>query len=197
VKRAITAMALTATVLTGVVASTASAATPTARVATGRALALLPSAIDEGAYTITNKASRKCVDADTNGGGANGTRVQLWDCNSLNQQAWRFWRTSPGSMVFYIENLKYGKCLDMDLNTFPANGTRVQLWDCNHQAQQLWSLSDFNNYGMQLRWDPFYTAYSTSVMDADNSHGLGNGSRIQLWQNVFGDNQLWKIWPWG
>lgn len=33
--------------------------------------------------------SGRCIDADLNTIGGNGTRVQLWDCNSQPQQDWR------------------------------------------------------------------------------------------------------------
>jgi hypothetical protein len=160
---------------------------------------VLPGAVWQGEYTIANEAASKCLDADATAGGVNGNKIQIWDCNVQAQQSWTFWETSPGSQVFYITNARYpSKCLDMDLNTFPSDGTKVQLWDCNYQKQQLFYLPWMDASGRTLGFHQFTANAATRfVLDADNSHGLANGSKVQLWENLSGKNQFWHIWPSG
>ena len=70
----------------------------------------------------------KCVDvagADT----ANGTPVQLYDCNGTAAQNWTV--GSDGTVR------ALGKCLDV-ASGGTADGTPVQLWDCNGTAAQKW-----------------------------------------------------------
>ena len=201
-KRAIVALALTMPALMGLGAPTAWAAvTPMAKTATSAPAAPL-SSVYWGDYTITNEAIgpgsvRRCLDTDTTQGGGNGNKIQIWGCNDLPQQDWHFYETAPGSQVFYIVSVKYNRCLDQDLNTLPRNGTRVQLWDCNYQQQQLWYLPWWTTSSHTLGFHDFYAnAARGSVLDADSSHGLGNGSVVQIWQNLGGQNQFWHVFPW-
>ena len=69
----------------------------------------------------------------TGGGTANGTRVQLWDCNGTGAQQWR-WRNQNRLL-----NPQSGRCLDVTGGS-TADGTRLQIWDCNSAAAQAWYL---------------------------------------------------------
>ncbi|MEU6955524.1 RICIN domain-containing protein [Streptomyces sp. NPDC045714] len=71
----------------------------------------------------------KCVDANANSS-ANGTKVQLWGCNTGDNQKWQ----ATGATLRSL-----GKCLDVD-GWGSANGTKVQLWDCTGGANQDWSV---------------------------------------------------------
>jgi Ricin-type beta-trefoil lectin domain len=75
----------------------------------------------------------KCLDVDVHGGGRNGSKVQLWDCNGQNQQKWLY-------VAYPLANStvswKFGRCLDVDITAGNRNGTKVQLWSCNQQPQQ-------------------------------------------------------------
>ncbi|GAA1926690.1 hypothetical protein GCM10009753_70250 [Streptantibioticus ferralitis] len=73
-----------------------------------------------------------CMDV-TSAGTANGTRVQLHDCNGTGSQVWQ--RGSNGSLV----NPQSGRCLDAT-GPSSANGTRPQTWDCTGAANQQWAL---------------------------------------------------------
>jgi hypothetical protein len=64
--------------------------------------------------------STMCLDADVNNG-ANGARVQLWQCNRSPQQTWNAGSNYGG---IYLRNAKFGKCLDADLNHIYENGGR-------------------------------------------------------------------------
>jgi beta-glucosidase len=76
---------------------------------------------------ITGAAAR-CVDV-AGGATANGTAVQLYDCNATPAQRWTV--TDDGT----IEAL--GKCLDV-AGGGTASGTQVQLYACNGTAAQTW-----------------------------------------------------------
>jgi hypothetical protein len=69
----------------------------------------------------------------TGGGTANGTQIQLWDCNGTAAQQWR-WRNQNR-----LVNPQSGRCLDVTSGS-TATGTRLQLWDCNGTAAQAWDL---------------------------------------------------------
>jgi hypothetical protein len=71
----------------------------------------------------------KCVDVD-NAGTADGTKVQLWTCNTTDAQRW----TLPGDGTVRA----FGKCLDVQLGG-TANGTVTQLWTCNGTGAQQWA----------------------------------------------------------
>jgi len=189
VKRPIATLALAISALLGFAAPMAGAATHRA------SMAAPSSAVWINEFTISNKASHKCLDADTTTGGAN---VQIWDCNLMTQQDWNVWETAPGSNVYYIVNQKYNKCLDQDLNTLPKNGTRIQLWGCNYQKQQLWYLPWMASGNRTSSWYQFFLSSAHgSVLDAANNYGNANGSPVQVWQNLNGSNQYWHIFTVG
>ncbi|MFE6937265.1 ricin-type beta-trefoil lectin domain protein [Streptomyces sp. NPDC057699] len=81
-----------------------------------------------GGGPITGLAG-KCVDV-AEGSAANGTAVQLYDCNGTAAQKW----TVGGDGTIRA----LGKCLDV-ASGGTADGTRVQLWDCNGSAAQQWA----------------------------------------------------------
>ncbi|MFF3832919.1 ricin-type beta-trefoil lectin domain protein [Streptomyces sp. NPDC002455] len=81
-----------------------------------------------GGGPITGLAG-KCVDVAA-GSAANGTAVQLYDCNGTAAQKW----TVGGDGTIRA----LGKCLDV-ASGGTADGTRVQLWDCNGSAAQQWA----------------------------------------------------------
>ncbi|MEV4136837.1 ricin-type beta-trefoil lectin domain protein [Dactylosporangium sp. NPDC049742] len=71
----------------------------------------------------------RCMDA-TGNGTANGTLIQLWDCNGGGAQQWV---PQPNGS---LRNPQSGRCLDSP-NGSTNNGARLQLWDCNGSAAQV------------------------------------------------------------
>jgi hypothetical protein len=80
----------------------------------------------------TLRVQGKCLDI-AGGGTANGTKVQLYDCNSTGAQVW-----IPQSNGAYL-NPASNRCLDIP-NSSTAAGTQVQIWDCNGTGAQRWRL---------------------------------------------------------
>jgi hypothetical protein len=65
-------------------------------------------------------------------GTANGTKVQLYDCNGTGAQQWR---RSGDELV----NAGSNKCLDAT-GPSSADGTPLQIWSCTDAANQQWAL---------------------------------------------------------
>ncbi|MFJ6797998.1 ricin-type beta-trefoil lectin domain protein [Streptomyces sp. NPDC091268] len=73
----------------------------------------------------------KCL-AAANSGTANGTPIQLWNCNNSGAQQWL--PTATGA--FY--NPQSSRCIDIPAGRLD-NGTPLQLWDCNNSNPQRWN----------------------------------------------------------
>jgi hypothetical protein len=113
----------------------------------------------------------KCVDvraANT----ANGTPVQLYDCNGTNAQQWTL--ASDGSVR------ALGKCLDVTYSG-TANGTPIQLWDCNGTGAQVWRVQA---NGALLN------PQSGRCLD-DPAGNTANSTQLQIWDCNGGPNQQW------
>lgn len=72
----------------------------------------------------------KCLDVQ-NANTANGTQVQIYDCNGSGAQQWTV--ASDGTLH------ALGKCLDVR-NGGTSNTTPVQIYDCNNSSAQQWNL---------------------------------------------------------
>ncbi|HEU5470594.1 MAG TPA: lectin [Actinophytocola sp.] len=115
----------------------------------------------------------KCLDVAASGT-ADGTRIQIHDCNGTGAQNWTL--ASDGSLR------ALGKCLDVD-HSGRADGTRIQLWTCNGtSAQQWWPRPDGG-----LRNPP-----SGKCLDVPNSN-TANGTAVQLWTCNGTDAQTWRV----
>ncbi|MFJ8041342.1 ricin-type beta-trefoil lectin domain protein [Kitasatospora sp. NPDC096147] len=113
----------------------------------------------------------KCLDVAA-AGTANGTAVQLYDCNATEAQRWTVGTDGTVRAL--------GKCLDVN-GASSADGTKVQLWDCNGSDAQ--------------RWTP--TADGTlralgKCLDVTGNASV-NGTPTQLWTCFAGANQRWVL----
>jgi endo-1,4-beta-xylanase len=127
---------------------------------------------DEG--QIRSTAAGRCVDVP-NAGTADGTAVQLWDCNGQSNQQWA--QTSAGELRVYGN-----KCLDAGGT---GNGARVQIYSCWGGDNQKWRVnSDGTIVGVQ----------SGLCLDAVGG-GTGNGTGLQLYSCWGGSNQKWSYNP--
>jgi GH18 family chitinase len=115
----------------------------------------------------------KCVDVAA-AGTANGTAVQLYDCNGTAAQTWTV--ATDGTLR------ALGKCADVTSGS-TANGAKIQLWDCNGTGAQVWQAQSNGT----LR-----NPQSNKCLDAtDNSSA--NGTRLQIWDCFGGANQVWRL----
>ena len=141
--------------------------------ATGLALALTLPASAAAAGPITGPAG-KCLDVAA-AGTANGTKVQLYDCNGTGAQQW----TVAGDGTIRV----LGKCLDV-AGGVNANGTKAQLWDCIGNGHQQWT----------------YDVASRHVVNPETGRCLdatgqssANGTPIQIWACNTQTNQQWTL----
>jgi glucose/arabinose dehydrogenase len=138
--------------------------------------------VDEFSFTTSGDTTRsgevkgvngKCLDID-NAQTTDGTKVQIWTCNTSAAQKW----TVPGDGTLRA----LGKCLDIsDAGT--ADGTKIQLWTCNGSGAQSWAAqSDGTVRNPQ----------SGKCLDA--SGGTWNdGTAVHLWTCHANANQKWTL----
>ncbi|AGL17082.1 glycoside hydrolase family protein [Actinoplanes sp. N902-109] len=124
----------------------------------------ITNAMAAGAGPITGTGG-KCVDV-AGANSANGTTVQLWDCNGTNAQRW----TVDGAALKAL-----GKCLDVAAAS-TADGAKVQLYDCNGTGAQKWT----------VRNSALVNTGSGKCLDAD-------GTRLQIWSCTGAANQAWTL----
>ncbi|MGA5446503.1 lectin [Streptomyces umbrinus] len=138
--------------------------------------------VDEFSFTTSGDTTRsgevrgvngKCLDVD-NAQTADGTKVQIWTCNTSAAQKW----TVPGDGTLRV----LGKCLDVSEGA-SADGTRIQLWTCNGSGAQTWAAqSDGTVRNPQ----------SGKCLDA--SGGTWNdGTAVHLWTCHANANQKWTL----
>jgi hypothetical protein len=136
------------------------------------AVVLLPGAAQAATGPITGLGG-KCVDVNA-ASTANGTAIQLYDCNGSNAQQWTV--GSDGSLQ------ALGKCLDVT-SAGTANGTTIQLWDCNGSNAQKWTANAAKN---------LVNTGSGKCLDA-TGNGSANGTRLQIWTCASTANQQWTL----
>jgi glucosylceramidase len=113
----------------------------------------------------------KCVDV-SGANTANGTAIQLWDCNGTGAQQWTV--GTDGTIR------ALGKCLDVT-SAGTANGTKIQLWDCNGTGAQQWTVTAARD---------ILNPASNRCLDATDQSSA-NGTRLQIWDCTGGANQKW------
>jgi endo-1,4-beta-xylanase len=127
---------------------------------------------------VVGGQSGRCIDVP-NSTQANGTQVQLYDCNGATNQTWTY--TSSKQLQVYGN-----KCLDAN-GKGTTNGTTVIIWDCNGQTNQQWNVNTNGTItGVQ----------SGLCVDATGA-ATGNGTKIILWSCNGQSNQQFTLVPAG
>ncbi|WP_181787941.1 glycoside hydrolase family 16 protein [Streptomyces phytophilus] len=119
-------------------------------------------------------AGGKCLDV-AGASPANGSAVQLYDCNGTTAQRWTVGTDGTVRAL--------GKCLDAAA-AGTANGTRVQLYDCNGTGAQRWSYNSATRDIVNLAADKCLDALGGST---------ANGTPTQLWTCTGAANQKWTL----
>ena len=125
-----------------------------------------------GAGPITGLAG-KCVDVAA-AGTADGTAVQLYDCNGSAAQSWT--RSSDGTLR------ALGKCLDVTSGS-TADGAKVQLWTCNGSGAQQWTYTS----GRDL-----VNPQANKCLDVTGNNSA-NATPLQIWTCTGAANQKWTL----
>ena len=137
--------------------------------------------VDSVSVTTSNTATGvpirglagKCVDV-AGANPANGTAVQLYDCNGSAAQQWTV--GSDGTIR------ALGKCLDVTGGA-TADGTTTQLYDCNGSAAQRWAVSSAND---------IVNPQANKCLDVTGNNSA-NGTRLQIWTCSGAANQKWTV----
>ncbi|KJA18263.1 carbohydrate-binding module family 13 protein [Hypholoma sublateritium FD-334 SS-4] len=119
----------------------------------------------------------KCVDV-RGAQFANGTPVQIYDCNGTNAQKWFVVR---GSTKVQLAGTNF--CLDA--GSSPANGVGLKIWQCfdNLPAQQ-WFFTNDSRIALENQGQ---------CMDLTNGVQT-NGNQLQTWKCTDADaNQVWDV----
>ncbi|MGW4658111.1 RICIN domain-containing protein [Streptomyces sp. NPDC004279] len=115
----------------------------------------------------------KCVDV-AGANPANGTAVQLYDCNGTTAQKWTV--GSDGTVR------ALGKCLDA-VGNGTADGSKVQLWDCTGGPNQKWTVTGARD---------IVNPQANKCLDVTDNNSA-NGTRLQIWSCSGGANQKWTV----
>ncbi|KAJ8520470.1 hypothetical protein ONZ45_g2708 [Pleurotus djamor] len=122
-----------------------------------------------------NGNKSKCVDV-RGGVVANGTPVQIYDCNGTGAQNWV---VQSGSTKVQLAGTNF--CLDA--GSAPANGIGMKIWTCfdNLPAQQWYYTGDLR----------VAVEGKGQCLDLTNGN-LANSNQLQTWQCTDGNtNQIW------
>ncbi|KAF9475158.1 hypothetical protein BDN70DRAFT_841310 [Pholiota conissans] len=119
----------------------------------------------------------KCLDV-RGANFANGTPVQIYDCNGTKAQKWFVIR---GSTKVQLAGTNF--CLDA--GSSPASGVGLKIWQCyNNLAAQQWFYTDDNRIDLEGQGQ---------CMDLTNGV-LTNSNQVQTWQCTnFNNNQVWNV----
>lgn len=115
----------------------------------------------------------KCVDV-AGADPADGTAVQLYDCNGTAAQQWSV--GADGTIR------ALGKCLDV-ASGGTADGTPVRLWECNGTAAQQWALPAARDV---------VNPQANKCLDAAGG-ASANGTRLQIWTCTGAAQQKWTV----
>ena len=124
------------------------------------------------AGVLRGSGSNRCLDVP-NTSTANGTLLNIWDCNGGANQQWAY--LSNGELQVYGS-----KCLDVP-NHATAAGTRVEIWDCNGGANQQWNLNS----------DGTVTGRESGLCLDVTGAGTANGTAVEIWTCNGAANQKW------
>jgi beta-glucosidase len=105
---------------------------------------------------------------------ANGTKVDVYTCNSTNAQSWTV--ESNGTLQ------ALGKCLDVTSGG-TANGTLIDLYTCNGTGAQVWQPQ---SGGALLN------PQSGKCLD-DTGFSTTPGTQVQIWSCTGAANQSWTL----
>ena len=121
---------------------------------------------------VSGKDSSECVD-DTAGSSANGTSIELWDCNGEFNQDW----TVESNGTLQVN----GKCMDITGADY-TNGTLIELYTCNGGANQVW----------EAEGGTLVNPASGKCLD-DPAGSTTEGTQLDLWTCNGGTNQKWTV----
>ncbi|WP_344440540.1 RICIN domain-containing protein [Kitasatospora nipponensis] len=153
-------------------------------------------------HQIHNRYAGFCLDAANYGPqkpSNNGDKVQVWPCNSYDQQGWTYVHVAgwPDNVVTIHNDAAPGSCLDLDVShsgpNYDFGGNNVQMWQCNGWGNQMWEV---NNNGLLINLVNTNRNAPTPVLDAQNFGGTNPGvagDQVLAWNDWnYGGSQIWS-----
>ena len=138
--------------------------------------------LTEGKFYTISAANGKVVEvADYNID--NGAKIQLMDNANFEWQQWGF--VAAGDGVYRIRNRFTGKMMDLDMGGV-SDGTRVHQWEGAQASSQLWVVEPTNDGRVKIK-----SNLAGKLLDPGMA--TENGTVLQIWADVNGDNQFWTI----
>ena len=141
--------------------------------------------VADGVYVVSSGlGGRKVLDM-TGGSTANGARLQIWDSNMTEAQAFRF-TYDDETGLYSIVSVKSGKALDATDGKC-SNGTAVQQWGSNGTMAQRWAvLRDSGGLSIRSALD------ESQALDVANA-SASNGAKLQLYASNGTAAQLFSL----
>ncbi|KAF9041468.1 G-X-X-X-Q-X-W domain-containing protein [Panaeolus papilionaceus] len=135
-----------------------------------------PTSTQLGRPINPNFSPSKCLDV-RGAVYANGTPVQIYDCNNTGAQRWVIKR---GSTKVQVAGTNF--CLDA--GSAPASGVGMKIWQCyNNLAAQQWVFTEDNRIALQGQGQ---------CLDLPNGV-MVNSNQVQTWQcSDNNNNQVWS-----
>ena len=138
--------------------------------------------LTEGKFYTISAANGKVIEvADYNID--NGAKIQLMDNANFEWQQWNF--VAAGDGVYRIQNRFTGKMMDLDMGGV-SDGTRVHQWEGAQASSQLWVVEPTNDGRVKIK-----SNLAGKLLDPGMA--TENGTVLQIWADVNGDNQFWTI----
>jgi len=133
--------------------------------------------VNRGAPIFPNFNRKKCIDV-RGGALANGTPVQIYDCNDTAAQRFEL---SFGTTQVRVKNTNF--CLDAGSN--PGNGVRMKIWQCyDNLPAQRWHLTQDWRIALEGRG---------LCLDLPGGN-TANGNVLQTWTcGDYNNNQAWLM----
>jgi len=116
--------------------------------------------------------ANKCIDIP-GANPADGTQLQIWDCNGTVAQQWTF--AADGTVR------AMGMCMDVAWGS-TANGAKIQIVHCNGNPAQQFVLSAAGD---------LVNPQANKCVDVQDWN-TANGAKLQLWECTGGANQKWR-----
>ncbi|KAF8874250.1 ricin B lectin domain-containing protein [Gymnopilus junonius] len=142
-----------------------------------------PVQVGPGSLNIhPNGDNSKCVGI-LGGVYANGSAVDIYDCNGSNTQKWG-WNGNALTSVNPADGSRW--CLDAGVQSTWTNGLKMKIWQCFPTLPQ-------------QNWNPIRTSGSIQLTSADFCLDLTNGNKtnqnvLQIWTCAVGNgNQIWTF----
>ncbi|KAJ3555392.1 hypothetical protein NM688_g2600 [Phlebia brevispora] len=131
-----------------------------------------------GGVTIhPNGDESKCLDV-SGANYANGTPVDIYDCNGTGAQQWVI---NSGTTAVQVAGTNY--CLDA--GDSPADGTQMKIWECySGIAAQTWYYTSDDRISLQNQ------GFCLDLTNGDET----DGNVMQIWECTDDDtNQVWTL----